>query len=184
MTFTHIVSFKFKQGMSPEVVKVFKPRIYAFFKGEMRVVSQLIPLQSQELVDRMYALKATCLHPTTGEPYILSAAGGRDNSVQGLQVRSHSPHILQAEQVSKANVEIFPLFRTGSRMSLLLGLKIKRTGIIMRCWTQFILTLCSGATPWLMTFLLLISWVEILEDILSRVFLGFQEYTTRLIFHC
>lgn len=40
----------------------------------------------QELVDRMFALKDTCLHPKTGKPYIVSASGGRDNSVQGLQV--------------------------------------------------------------------------------------------------
>ncbi|KAI1761487.1 hypothetical protein GGR53DRAFT_23813 [Hypoxylon sp. FL1150] len=59
MTVTHIVSFQFKEGSSPSLVK--------------------------ELVDRMFALKDTCLHPKTGKPYIVSASGGRDNSVQGLQ---------------------------------------------------------------------------------------------------
>jgi hypothetical protein len=34
----------------------------------------------------MLALKAACLHPQTKKPYITSVAGGRDNSVQGLQV--------------------------------------------------------------------------------------------------
>ncbi|VUC31067.1 unnamed protein product [Clonostachys rosea] len=63
MAYTHIVSFKFKDGVSPDSVKV-------------------------ELVDKMLILKETCIHPKTGKPYIQSCTGGRDNSVQGLQVRS------------------------------------------------------------------------------------------------
>jgi hypothetical protein len=35
----------------------------------------------------MIMLKTECLSPKTGKPYIISGGGGRDNSVQGLQVR-------------------------------------------------------------------------------------------------
>ncbi|KAI8656422.1 Stress-response A/B barrel domain-containing protein [Fusarium sp. Ph1] len=59
MTVTHIVSFQFKQGTKPDSVA--------------------------ELISRMLALKETCLHPSTGKPYLTTCAGGRDNSVQGLQ---------------------------------------------------------------------------------------------------
>ncbi|KAI0150170.1 hypothetical protein GGR57DRAFT_199349 [Xylariaceae sp. FL1272] len=57
--YTHVVAFQFNAGSPPELVK--------------------------ELVDRMSALKETCLHPKAGKPYIISASGGVDNSVQGLQ---------------------------------------------------------------------------------------------------
>lgn len=37
----------------------------------------------------MLNLKDSCIHPTTNEPYILSASGGVDNSPEGAQV-SHA----------------------------------------------------------------------------------------------
>ncbi|KAK6064469.1 stress responsive A/B barrel domain-containing protein [Seiridium cupressi] len=59
MGLTHIVMYQVKLASTPEMVK--------------------------ELIDRMFALKQTCLHANSGKPYILSTTGGRDNSVQGLQ---------------------------------------------------------------------------------------------------
>lgn len=34
----------------------------------------------------MLALKDNCLHPTTSEPYVKTAVGGKDNSPEGAQV--------------------------------------------------------------------------------------------------
>ena len=34
----------------------------------------------------MLDLKDKCLHPTTEKPYIRSSIGGRDNSIEGMQV--------------------------------------------------------------------------------------------------
>lgn len=42
-----------------------------------------IPLQT---CNQMLALKTSCIHPTTGKPYILSSVGGRDISIENLQV--------------------------------------------------------------------------------------------------
>lgn len=34
----------------------------------------------------MLALKDTCLNPETQEPYLKSVIGGKDNSLEGIQV--------------------------------------------------------------------------------------------------
>ena len=34
----------------------------------------------------MLDLKNQCLHPATSKPYIISSKGGRENSIEGLQV--------------------------------------------------------------------------------------------------
>lgn len=36
--------------------------------------------------ERMLALKNNCVHPTSQQPYIKSASGGKDNSPEGIQV--------------------------------------------------------------------------------------------------
>ncbi|KAH8694677.1 hypothetical protein BGZ61DRAFT_478261 [Ilyonectria robusta] len=36
-------------------------------------------------IENMLSLKDRCLHPVTGKPYILSAKGGADNSIEGMQ---------------------------------------------------------------------------------------------------
>lgn len=36
--------------------------------------------------ERMLALKDNCVHPTSQQPYIKSASGGKDNSPEGIQV--------------------------------------------------------------------------------------------------
>lgn len=36
----------------------------------------------------MLNLQHQCIHPTSNEPYIVSAKGGRDNSSEGMQVNS------------------------------------------------------------------------------------------------
>jgi Stress responsive A/B Barrel Domain len=38
----------------------------------------------------MLALKGKCISPSTGKPYIVSSRGGKENSVEGLQVRYNS----------------------------------------------------------------------------------------------
>ncbi|SLM36705.1 Stress responsive alpha-beta barrel [Lasallia pustulata] len=39
----------------------------------------------QELCHKKLALKSNCLHPTTNEPYVKTAVGGKDNSPEGAQ---------------------------------------------------------------------------------------------------
>lgn len=34
----------------------------------------------------MLALEHTCLHPETQKPYLKSVTGGKDNSIEGIQV--------------------------------------------------------------------------------------------------
>jgi hypothetical protein len=35
----------------------------------------------------MLNLKEKCIHPETGKPYIVSSAGGKECSIEGMQVR-------------------------------------------------------------------------------------------------
>lgn len=44
--------------------------------------------QVSDVCTRMLALKDTCKHPSTGQPYVKSYGGGRDTSPEGLQVVS------------------------------------------------------------------------------------------------
>ncbi|KEF55326.1 uncharacterized protein A1O9_08980 [Exophiala aquamarina CBS 119918] len=59
MSIIHIVLFKLKSSLSDEEKKAF--------------------------CDDMLALKGTCIHPTSQEPYIIAASGGVDNSPEGAQ---------------------------------------------------------------------------------------------------
>ncbi|KAJ5356662.1 Dimeric alpha-beta barrel [Penicillium concentricum] len=59
MSITHIVLFQFKADLAAEVI--------------------------QDVCGRMLALKDNCVHPTSQEPYIKSASGGKDNSPEGIQ---------------------------------------------------------------------------------------------------
>ncbi|POR32642.1 Uncharacterized protein TPAR_07156 [Tolypocladium paradoxum] len=68
MSIHHIVMFRFKADASAEAV--------------------------QETCTRLLGLKDACLHPSTASPYIKSAVGGRDNSIEGLQVRARSAPVL------------------------------------------------------------------------------------------
>lgn len=56
---THIVLFKFKDSVTSTDLK--------------------------DITLQMLSLQKSCLHPTTGVPYIQSITGGRDNSPEGLQ---------------------------------------------------------------------------------------------------
>lgn len=47
----------------------------------------------------MLALKEKCLHPDSGQPYIKSASGGKDNSPEGKQVL-----LFQVLQTRRKNV--------------------------------------------------------------------------------
>ncbi|KAE8154547.1 hypothetical protein BDV25DRAFT_147472 [Aspergillus avenaceus] len=59
MSITHLVLFKFKPGLDPEVVN--------------------------DTCQRMLGLKDNCLHPTSQKPYIKTSSGGKDNSPEGIQ---------------------------------------------------------------------------------------------------
>ncbi|KAI9865145.1 MAG: hypothetical protein M1813_002465 [Trichoglossum hirsutum] len=45
----------------------------------------LIKPRSPKISRRMLALKDDCIDPTSGQPYIKSASGGTDNSLEGIQ---------------------------------------------------------------------------------------------------
>ncbi|EPE02507.1 stress responsive a b barrel domain protein [Ophiostoma piceae UAMH 11346] len=59
MTLVHTVLFQFKDAVQPEAVKA--------------------------ACKNFLSLKDTCIHPTANKPYILSLAGGKDNSPEGIQ---------------------------------------------------------------------------------------------------
>ncbi|KAF2454707.1 stress responsive A/B barrel domain-containing protein [Lineolata rhizophorae] len=59
MAIIHIVMFQFKNSASADEV--------------------------QDACSRMLALRDTCVHPTSKQPYIKTAMGGRDNSPEGMQ---------------------------------------------------------------------------------------------------
>ncbi|RHZ63827.1 hypothetical protein CDV55_107405 [Aspergillus turcosus] len=65
MTIIHVVQFQFKPTASPEVIK--------------------------DTCTRMLNLRENCIHPTTQKPYIKASAGGKDNSIEGLQVCQQQP---------------------------------------------------------------------------------------------
>ncbi|OQE94318.1 hypothetical protein PENNAL_c0004G05467 [Penicillium nalgiovense] len=69
MSITHIVLFQFKSDVAAEVI--------------------------QDACERMIALKDSCLHSTSQQPYIKSASGGKDNSPEGIQ----SLHVPQIETI-------------------------------------------------------------------------------------
>ncbi|KAF2114958.1 stress responsive A/B barrel domain-containing protein [Lophiotrema nucula] len=58
MTITHIVMFTFKSTASSDDVR--------------------------KICDRFIGLKDTCIHPTSKQPYLVSAKGGTDNSPEGI----------------------------------------------------------------------------------------------------
>ncbi|PHH85861.1 hypothetical protein CDD83_11079 [Cordyceps sp. RAO-2017] len=59
MPVKHIVMMKFKDGTSADAIK--------------------------QVCAEMLGLKEACVHPATAAPYIRASAGGRDNSIEGLQ---------------------------------------------------------------------------------------------------
>ena len=87
MAIVHVVLFRFKADAKPEDVKAVRISNYATSNGLMGhpIYSDRAILQACE---RFLALKGGCVHPTSNSPYILSLKGGKDNSPEGLQVRS------------------------------------------------------------------------------------------------
>ncbi|KAL2109375.1 hypothetical protein VUR80DRAFT_2541 [Thermomyces stellatus] len=59
MAVTHLVLFRFRADLSPEAVS--------------------------DACAKLMALKDTCIHPATQEPYILSLTGGKDHSPKKAQ---------------------------------------------------------------------------------------------------
>ncbi|PYH96667.1 hypothetical protein BO71DRAFT_448542 [Aspergillus ellipticus CBS 707.79] len=59
MPITHLVLFQFKSDVNPDTVN--------------------------GACARMLALKDTCLHPASRQPYIRASSGGVDNSIEGIQ---------------------------------------------------------------------------------------------------
>ncbi|KAF2441661.1 dabb-domain-containing protein [Karstenula rhodostoma CBS 690.94] len=66
---THIVLFKFKDGVASADLK--------------------------DITLQMLSLQKSCIHPTTGAPYITSITGGKNNSPENLQEGLSHAFILQ-----------------------------------------------------------------------------------------
>ncbi|EUC32756.1 hypothetical protein COCCADRAFT_37359 [Bipolaris zeicola 26-R-13] len=70
---THLVLFQFKQGASAFAIK--------------------------QITSRFFALTKECVHPTSGRPYIVSVAGGRDISTENLQNGISHAFVLQFHSI-------------------------------------------------------------------------------------
>lgn len=82
---THIVLFQFKSDAAAEDIKKVseaKSQARTALQQDWRI--NATPF-SQQLNSEMLALKDNCVHPTTKQPYIKSAKGGIDNSIEGRQ---------------------------------------------------------------------------------------------------
>ena len=98
MAITHIVMLQFKPSVSSvDVEEVCTIMVQnAFFsilrKGRTRKREESIPNRlaniDSQACQRMLGLKQGCLHPQTKKPYIKSLTGGKDISLDGLQVLS------------------------------------------------------------------------------------------------
>ncbi|KAF2843307.1 hypothetical protein M501DRAFT_76884 [Patellaria atrata CBS 101060] len=73
MGITHIVLFQFKPSASSEAI--------------------------QDVSARMLALKDGCVHPVSRRPYIRSASGGTDNSIENIQNGITHAFIMDFESV-------------------------------------------------------------------------------------
>ena len=47
----------------------------------------------RQVCERFLALKSSCVHPETKQPYIASTIGGKDISPERLQVCQHHPEL-------------------------------------------------------------------------------------------
>lgn len=46
-----------------------------------------------QITSKFFGLKKSCVHPDTRRPYILAITGGKDTSIEGLQVpETLDPH--------------------------------------------------------------------------------------------
>ncbi|OQE32884.1 hypothetical protein PENFLA_c001G04121 [Penicillium flavigenum] len=81
MSITHIVLFQFKSEVAAEVVR--------------------------DACERMLALKDSCLHPTSQQPYIKSASGGKDNSPEGIQASNCITHAFVLEFACAADRDYY-----------------------------------------------------------------------------
>jgi hypothetical protein len=79
MAIIHVVQFQFKPTASPEVVK--------------------------DTCTRMLNLRENCIHPTTQKTYIKASAGGKDNSIEGLQ--NGITHVFVVEFENEADREYY-----------------------------------------------------------------------------
>lgn len=78
---THVVLFQYKKNASPEdIAEVSQFKVYQIY--------QLADMARHHKINsQMLALKEKCIHPVSHRRYIRSVTGGRDNSIEGLQVR-------------------------------------------------------------------------------------------------
>lgn len=119
MAVTHLVLFRFRADLSPEAVSDVRSNTTSPF-GQPRLSHST--LTSLQACAKLMALKDTCIHPATQEPYILSLTGGKDHSPKKAQVR-----------VSNSRGRLCSIFdksdRMGSRTPLESSLSRRRTGI-------------------------------------------------------
>lgn len=85
MGITHIVQFQFESGVALDAIK--DVRFYSTFTFPPRGSK---PQLTKQGLYRMLSLKDNCIHPETKKPYLKSITGGKDNSIERLQV----PHRL------------------------------------------------------------------------------------------
>ena len=73
---THVVLFQFKEATSAFAVKEVR-------NSPERVTHRPNIMQ---ITSKFFGLKKSCVHPDTHRPYILSITGGKDISIEDLQV--------------------------------------------------------------------------------------------------
>lgn len=74
---THVVLFQFKEATSAFAVKKVHETLQNAFAHRPNIV---------QITSEFFGLKKSCVHPDTRRPYILSITGGKDTSIEGLQV--------------------------------------------------------------------------------------------------
>lgn len=84
MGVTHTVLFQFNAAAEPGKVAA-----VSVLERTPPVLQKLIT-QDVQACARFLSLRDSCVHPTTKAAYITSLKGGKDNSPEGLQVRTPS----------------------------------------------------------------------------------------------
>lgn len=84
MSVTHIVQLQFKPSVSAATIQDVQSS--PVFVHPFKAASSL-HRSVTKACERMLSLKESCIHPDTRNPYIVSSTGGRDCSIEGMQVR-------------------------------------------------------------------------------------------------
>lgn len=95
-TVTHTVLFQFKKDADPQAIRDVRTVVLGFWCSAVLLchvnmtTRQLDSTLTLDLWDKacngMMALRTGCVNPSSLQPYIKSLTGGKDNSLEGLQV--------------------------------------------------------------------------------------------------